>query len=108
MFTPGVGRSDLNQHKFTVGLTDSPTCLCYHREESPIHYFLDCFLYSQERLILFNKIEHHIPKFQNYTKQRKLDIILRGYNPNNADFYQLNRTLTVAVQNYLMQTKRFT
>merc|ERR1719347_190541 len=25
-------------------------CLCHHREESPMHYFLDCFLYLQERV----------------------------------------------------------
>ena len=34
-----VGRSDLNQHKFTIGLIDSPQCLCLYREESPLHFF---------------------------------------------------------------------
>ena len=38
-----VGRSDLNQHKFTVGHVDSPECLCHFRSESPEHNFLDCF-----------------------------------------------------------------
>jgi hypothetical protein len=42
-----VGRSDLNQHKFSIRLADNPQCLCYHREESPQHYFIDCFLYSK-------------------------------------------------------------
>ena len=28
-----VGRSDLNQHKFSIGLTESPQCLCHFREE---------------------------------------------------------------------------
>ena len=41
-----VGRSYLNQHRFTIGHADSPECLCHHREESPSYYFLDCFLYS--------------------------------------------------------------
>merc|ERR1711947_1421 len=27
-----VGRSQLNQHKFSVGQIDSPECLCHHRE----------------------------------------------------------------------------
>ena len=35
-----VGRSDLNQHKFIIGLADSPECLCHFREESPSHFFL--------------------------------------------------------------------
>ena len=40
-----VGRSDLNQHRFTIGLSETPQCLCHSREESPLPYFLDCFLY---------------------------------------------------------------
>ena len=102
-----VGRSHLNQHKFTIGLSDSPQCLCLHREESTLHYFVDCFLYSHERQILFSKIEHHIPNFKNYSKKKKIDLILRGYNPDNVEFTQLNTTLTFAVQRYIMQTKRF-
>ena len=51
-----VGRSYLNQHSFTIGHADSPECLCHHREESPSHYFLDCFLYSLERQTLFSLI----------------------------------------------------
>ena len=39
-----VGRSLLKQHSFTIGLADSPECLCHFRSESPEHYFLDCFL----------------------------------------------------------------
>ena len=67
-----VGRSFLNQHTFSIGHSDSPQCLCYFREESPSHYFLDCFLYSPERQALFNLIEHYIPKFPNFSKQKKL------------------------------------
>ena len=48
-----VGRSDLKQHKFTIGLVDSPECDCHFREESPAHFFLDCFLYTSERRTLF-------------------------------------------------------
>ena len=102
-----VGCSDLNQHKFTIGLTDSPQCLCHHREESPLHYFIDCFLYLPERQTLFSKIEHYIPNFKNFTKQRKLDTILRGLYIDNLDFLSLNTTLTIAVQNYIIQTERF-
>ena len=46
--TVRVARSDLNQHKFVIGLADSPKCLCCHMEDSPSHYFLDCFLYLPE------------------------------------------------------------
>jgi hypothetical protein len=43
-----VGRSLLNQHKLTIGLADSPECLCHFRSESPEQYLLDCFLYSPD------------------------------------------------------------
>ena len=53
-----VGRSYINQHTFSIGHTDSPQCLCHFREESPSHYFIDCFLYTPERQALFGLIEH--------------------------------------------------
>ena len=87
--------------------SDSPQCVCLHREESTLHYFVDCFLYLPERQILFSKIEHHIPHFKNYSKKKKIDLILRGYNPDNVEYTQLNTTLTIAVQRYIIQTKRF-
>ena len=102
-----VGRSDLKQHKFTIGLVDSPQCDCHFREESPTHYFVDCFLYSNERQILFSLIEHYIPRFKLFSKAKKLNIILNGFNIDNDDFIQLNTTLTIAVQNYILNTKRF-
>jgi hypothetical protein len=102
-----VGRSYLNQHKFSIGHTDSPECLCHHREESPSHYFLDCFLYSPERQALFSLIEHYIPNFQNFSKQRKLDIILMCIYIENNDFLTTNISLTFAVQKFILQTKRF-
>ena len=102
-----VGRSDLNLHKFTIGLIDSPQCDCLFREESSSHYFLDCFLYSPERRILFDLIEHFIPKFSSFKKSQKLDIILKGFEIENLEFIGLNTTLTIAVQKFIMQTKRF-
>ena len=102
-----VGRSDLNQHKFTVGLVDSPQCDCQFREESPSHFFLDCFLYMPERQNLFGLIEHYIPKFKSFNKPKKLNIILEGFEIQNDDFIQLNTTLTLAVQNFILKTKRF-
>ena len=102
-----VGRSFLNQHSFTIGLADSPECLCHFKNESPEHYFLDCFLYSQERQTLFSLIEHHIPNFNRLTKKRKLDLILQGLDKDNPDFLPLNTTLTKAVQNFVLTTKRF-
>ena len=56
---------------------------------------------------MFGLFEHYIPKFQDFTKTRKLDIILKGFEIQNDDFIQLNTTLTLAVQNFILNTKRF-
>ena len=102
-----VGRSDLNQHKFTIGLSETPQCLCHYREESPLHYFIDCFLYLPERQTLFEKIEHYFPNFPNLPKHKKLDIILKGFHIDYPDLLPLNTTLTITVQNFILQTNRF-
>ena len=82
-------------------------CLSHFREESPSHYFLDCFLYTHERQALFGLIEHYIPKFTSFIKSKKLDIIINGFEIKNEDFVPLNTTLTLAVQKFILNTKRF-
>ena len=102
-----VGRSELNQHTFSLGQIDSPECLCHHREESPMHYFLDCFLYLQERQAIFLLFENYIRNFKFFSKRQKLQVILNGINPDIEDFIRTNITLTIGVQNFILQTKRF-
>ena len=97
----------LNQHRFSVGQVDNPECLCHHKEESPSHYFLECFLYSQERRTLFELFEHYIPNFTNFSKKQKLQVILNNIYPDTEDFIPTNITLTIGVQNFILQTKRF-
>ena len=58
-------------------------------------------------MAMFGTFELYIPKFQDFTKTRKLDIILKGFEIQNDDFIQLNTTLTLAVQNFILNTKRF-
>ena len=102
-----VGRSDLNQHKFSIGLVDSPDCLCHYKSESPEHFFLDCFLYSPERRILFGLIEHYVPFFPNLTKRRKLELILNGVYIDNDEFLSTNTIIMKATQAFILSTKRF-
>ena len=82
-------------------------CLRHHREESPKHYFLECFLYSQERQTLFDMIEHYIPKFKRLNKKEKIDIIILGFNIDNHDFLHINTVITKSVQHFILKTKRF-
>ena len=102
-----VGRSDLNLHKFSVGLIDKPDCDCHAKEESTIHYLLDCFLYTVERQTLCDLVEHHVPNFSRLTRIAKIDLLLFGIKLNDPDYNRLNVVLTKAIQTYIVQTKRF-
>ena len=102
-----VGRSNLNSHSFTVGKTSSPECICHFPHESPTHFFLECFLYNEERRTLLSTFEHFIPKFKNFTKKKMLETILFGFDVDNTDIYQTIISLQLATQRYILQTKRF-
>ena len=101
-----VGQSYLNAHGLKINLKENDLCLCY-RSETTSHYFLDCFLYQQERAILFNKISEYLPRFQALSKSKKLEIILSGFNLQNIEPDQRNVPVVFAVQNYILKTKRF-
>ena len=102
-----VGRSDLNLHKFTIGQADNPECLCHFKEESPKHFFLDCFLYTAERQTLFSLVEHYIPKFSSLSKSKQLNILMYGLNSENPDYDYLNKRITIALQNFILKPKDF-
>ena len=102
-----VGKSNLNQHQFSIGLSSSPECLCHFYNETPIHYFLACFLYLPERRILFELVEHYVPNFQRLNRKQKFDILLRGISIDNPDIISTNIILTKAVQKFIISTKRF-
>ena len=100
-------RSDLNLHKFTIGLSDSAECLCHAKKESTIHYLTECFLYSGERQILFNRVEQYIPNFLNKSKVKQNEILLMGINTDQTEFNSTNTTIAIAVQTFILTTKRF-
>ena len=44
-----LDRSYLNLHTFSIGLSESSVCLCHAKNESSLHYLIECFLYYGER-----------------------------------------------------------
>ena len=102
-----LDRSELNLHKFTIGQSDSPQCLCNARQESSFHFILDCFLYSVERQLLFGQVEQYIPNFSKLSKNKQYEILVFGLKPENPEYYHTNRIIAIAVQNFLIETKHF-
>ena len=101
-----VGQSHLNSHGFKINLKEDDLCLCY-RSETTSHFFLECFLYQGERENLFTKISEYLPRFKTFSKSKKLEIILSGFNLLNIEADQRNISVAFAVQNYILKTKRF-
>ena len=56
---------------------------------------------------MFSLIEHYVPNFNRLNKKKKLDLILKGVNIDDEEFISTNTTLTKAVQNFILSTKRF-
>ena len=95
-----MGRSILNDHAYSIGLLSSPECQCHAPRESPEHLVLKCFLYNEERLLLMSKVEKLLHKFGSFKEKRKLEILLFGIYPDYPDFYQTNKSLQIAAQQF--------
>ena len=100
-----LGRSSLNAHGFEIQKVDSPSCLCHFKNETPMHYFLDCFLYTIERQLLFDQVGLLVADFNQMPKYKQLHILLYGILDNEN--FSLNKEIAKHVQSYILQTKRF-
>ena len=101
-----VGRSFLKSHSFAINISPSDRCLCGEIDTIQ-SYFLSCFLFQNERLVLLDKINQILPKFKQQTKSEQCDILLYGINRDNILPDPRNRIITLAVQNYITKTNRF-
>merc|ERR1711954_329543 len=93
-----LDRSELNLHKFIIGQSDSPQCLCYARQESSLHFITDCFLYSVERQELFRQVEHYVPNFSKLSKIKQYEILVFGLKRENSEYYYTNRIIAGAAR----------
>ena len=103
-----VGRSQLNQHMFTVGLSDTEKCTCTNNvKETSLHFMTQCPLYTENRQILFDKIKSFIPNFENLSKSRQHEILLLGYEIDNPTLVSINTKIMIATQHFIHKSKRF-
>ena len=100
-----LGRSMLNSHGFEIQKKDSPYCLCHYKNETPMHYMLDCFLYTIERRLLYDQVSQLVPEFDQMSKTKKLEVLLFGF-PNN-DQFDLNIKIAKIVQTDILKIKHY-
>ena len=65
------------------------------------------FLYPGERQTLFDLVEQYIPNFPQLNKSKKYEILVIGSNTDNPDYNFTNTKISIAVQNFIFTTKRF-
>ena len=104
-----LGRSYLNSHSYSIGLSDTNTCSCNNKVlESPIHYITQCQKISEIRLTLYNEMEQQfIPNFKKLSLKRQYDILIYGYEPDNLEMIGINSKITKLTQTFILKSKRF-
>ena len=101
-----LGRSQLNDHLFSVRLSPTTKCLCGSLETTE-HLFHDCFLYDVERKVLLSELPGVLEKrIDKYSRRELTQILLYGEHSENPEKYQHNKILFRYVQKFLIQTKR--
>ena len=96
--------SDLNEHRYQLGKTDSPKCECGARKENTEHFILDCPRFYAERMKLFQYISN-VPNihFSILPRQTKLKILVHGPPGDNHTVISIAN----AFQRFIQQTQRF-
>ena len=92
-------------HKYAVGLSKSPSCLCHESQETTRHFLLNCFLYTVERQQLFNQVNELVVNFSNLSQSKKENILLFGLSGDK--YYSTNVKILKHVQIFIMKTERF-
>ena len=67
-----LGRTYLNSHGYVIGKVTSPACQCHFTDETVQHYLLDCFLYTNERQLLFSQVDQFVTNFNTMPKYKKI------------------------------------
>jgi len=96
----------LNADFFTLQLNDSDKCLC-DRPETVTHFLHHCFLYQNERHVLQLHIRKLIPKFDILHDNLRTEVLLKGVNLSSNEPDSRNLPIALAVQNFILKTKRF-
>ena len=99
-----LNASDLNSHRFSIGLLHEPKCSCGHSKEDNDHYLLRCRLYADDRDKLFHTLTAVLGyDFTSLSSPNQLHLLLHG--PRGRE--NSSRDVAGALQHFLFRTKRF-
>ena len=97
----------LKEHKFRHGFEGaiSPMCSCNTEIDSNDYFILRCYLYSSERLELFDKLDKINSSFFKLSAKDQVSILLCGYSSKKR--ISLNEHIIKLVINFLIESGRF-
>ena len=103
-----VGRSNLNEHRFQIGLSNNPGCECSAKSENTKHFVLKCPKYDHIRNTLLDELKEIIPtKLSRISQPALLDILLHGLpESENSGIHQKNKIIAKSFQTFLLKSKR--
>ena len=102
-----LGRSSLNSHLFSIGLSDTKACPCGFYSETAEHFLLDCIIYENIRGQLYQKLEGLLEKkLSTYSKKDLFQIMLCGEKPHLPEKFYHNKSIFFSVQTFLCKSKR--
>ena len=100
-----LSASQLNAHRFTIGKTTSPACMCGHGSEDSPHFLFSCPLHAVARNNLFQTLTLVLNlNFSQLPRANQVDILLNG--PQKDE--NISRNVALSLQNFLFKTQRFT
>ena len=101
-----LGLSHLHEHKLKHSFQDflNPLCLCSNEIETSTHYLLHCPAYTNEKIILLNKIESISCSILESSDAAVTKILLFG----DKSFSDSSNTLTLnSTIQYIISTQKF-
>ena len=102
-----VGRSFLNSHGFAINLATTDKCSFCNKPETVKHFFFSCTKFKEQQTALFASIIQVFPDFAKKSIENKLQALLYGIYLNAPEPDSRNRMIFFRVQNYILQTGRF-
>ena len=93
-----MGFSNLNYDLAIRGCTDDMSCVCGHKKEDAKHFLLECKLYHEERMVMFNGIADTVN-----TQNLKTTTLLYGKEAFSID---VNNNIMKSVCEFIASTGR--
>ena len=103
-----LGRSNLNAHRFQIGLSDTTACACGAKSEDNKHFILKCPNYGNQRVHMLDGIKALFPnKFARMSQPAIIHLLLHGLPEDDThETIHKNKIIAKLFQTFILSSKR--